>query len=181
MSRAFKWFSALIIILFGIGTYLSITNRTLGPLSVPFDYQTFNWEKHRMSFDTPQGWTVYARDDIFVMAHISEANKNMIPDAIAEGIYRLQYTAYPEVTFFGYPEKSMEDHLKNYRDCVVNQTGRFVQVDCERPLPGNRRTEATRFYLFNREKTLVELAIGAIALSQEPDQVEHIVNSITFK
>lgn len=197
MSHSFKWFSALIILLFGIGTYVSITNHSLGPLPPPFgapeimqqnsEYQPFNWKDHGFSFDIPATWKFYSRDHVFVMADINEANADMIPNAIDEGVYRLQYSAYPEVAIFIYPELSLEERLETLnregsdRECVLNQKGDFTQVDCSDLLPGGDHGFAqTRFYLFMVGQTLYELAIGDSALSLNPDQVDHIVNSIKF-
>jgi len=176
------------VVLFGIGAYVSISNHPIEiPQEAPTDYTTFTWKDHGFSFDIPATWKFYSRDHVFVMADINEANETMIPNAIDEGVYRLQYSAYPEVAIFIYPEWSLEERSETLsqggsdRECVLSQKGDFTQMDCKELLPGgNHGFAQTRFYLFMVEKTLYELAIGDSALSLNPDQVDHIVNSIKF-
>lgn len=179
MSRTIKWSLTLITVVLLSGVAFIINPSPVTPQNTS-DTQHIKWKDHGFGLDIPSSWRVYMRDEILVMADINELNKDMIPAAIDAGNYRLQYSAYPEVAIFIHANTTVEDRVKELGDCQSDRTGRFVQVDCERPLPGRNRAENVRFYLFNIQQTVYEVAVGSIALRQNPDEVQALIHSITF-
>lgn len=160
-----------------------MTNTALSPLPAPFEAsetQSFSWDAHNMSLDYPASWKIYARDHLLVIADINDDNEYLIPNAIDGGMYQLQYSAYPEVAVFTYPELSLEERLEDLGDCIINRGDNRVQADCEQELPGNHGTEHVRYVLFENNGMLYELAISASALDVSLEEAESILDSINF-
>ncbi len=160
-----------------------MTNSSPSPLPAPFkvaETQVFHWDAHNMSLDYPQPWKLYEREHLLVLADINDENEYMIPNAIDGGMYQLQYSAYPEVAVFTYPELSLEERLEDLGDCLITREDSRVQADCEYELPGDHGTEQVRYNLFKNNGMLYELAISANALDTASAEAESILDSINF-